>query len=332
MKKVLFLFCLSLLTLAGCDKDNTPVEQKYDIYVLGTTTNTSSIAQTFQLWKNGEFLRSVPRNSVPGKKYCDLLVLPNGAVYVVYLDGKAAIVDDGECQYYIKNVSQISPMLGFSSEKGVCYFDSNTRMYQSFDLQGNIVKDFPKERLSSVATLPFVCTFDGTHAYYVYTEVTPSPEYYYKTWLNIDGEDVSSFLSDTPQYIAQPTLITTNGKDVYFILFERSRQIPWLMKNNKPVAGFDDSISKYSMHAIAADDNNAYLLGSFSKRLYVWKNREPLLDLGSTDTYTSKKNQIFVLDGHVFTQISGQNGYVAIDGEKIYDLPTYGECFFVVRK
>jgi hypothetical protein len=39
-----------------------------------------------------------------------------------------------------------------------------------------------------------------------------------------------------------------------------------------------------------------------------------------------------VLDGHVFTQLSGNNGYVAKDGQKVFDLPVNGECFYVVRK
>lgn len=328
MKQFLFLFGLSLLVLAGCKKESAPVEQNYDIYVLGKTPNSSS--GPFLLWKNGEVVQTLPYNV--DKNY-DLLVLPGGKSYISYTIGNnKGVIDDGEQQYYFPDVSGAAPMIRYSPENGVCYFDSSYSTYKVYNLQGKIVKDFPKERLSHITTLPSVCTFDGTHAYFVYTETTPSPEYFYKTWLNVDGQDVSSFLTDTPQYIVLPKLITSYGKDVYYILYDHSLDNPWLIKNNKPFALFDDSSSKHTIHAITADENNAYLLGTFSKKIRVWKNREPIFDLGSTETYSSKKNQIFVLDGHVFTQLSGNNGYVAKDGQKVFDLPVNGECFYVVRK
>ena len=71
MKQFLFLFGLSLLVLAGCKKESAPVEQNYDIYVLGKTPNSSS--GPFLLWKNGEVVQTLPYNV--DKNY-DLLVLP----------------------------------------------------------------------------------------------------------------------------------------------------------------------------------------------------------------------------------------------------------------
>ncbi|MBQ1682790.1 MAG: hypothetical protein II071_00785, partial [Bacteroidales bacterium] len=143
MKKF-FLFCLSLLVLAGCKKESAPVEQNYDIYVLGKTPNSSS--GPFLLWKNGEVVRTLPYNV--DKNY-DLLVLPDGKSYISYTIGNnKGVIDDGEQQYYFPDVSGAAPMIRYSPENGVCYFDSSYSTYKVYNLQGKIVKDFPKERLS----------------------------------------------------------------------------------------------------------------------------------------------------------------------------------------